>query len=400
MFYDQNGRFIRQGHAPGSWKVVSPDGRAIVCSEIGRSGIPLSLKVDDYVVGTIRTGSSLRSENCSAMTYEDINIFSGPGAAVVEVHGAGGHVYRRVRCTRRPFTNRLHAFGADVFHLSGADRGPRLERCEAAYGADDTLNIHGQFGRVIKKESDTTYYLQGVYEKGDKLEFRHQSEVELLGSATVVSVQKSAEGPSLSINEKNKATGDFLVTLDKVLDLPELTLVVMDGKRSAQDWVVRDCWFHDDFQRTMIDGAPGGLFENNTLQNVGAGLPVHFETWGPWMEGPFASNLTIRNNRFLETPAPCLEVSMHPAGPGSNKRRFLAKPVANMSIIGNYFGPTTGTPLSIHNVDGLNIHGNSIDYPADAPMPKGLDNSSSVNWLYLQDCSAVSLQDNLTPTGK
>ena len=394
MFYDERGRFIRQGHAPGSWQVV-PGSNTIVCSEIGRSGIPEALKEGDYVVGTIRTGSALRSLNCSGMTYEDVNIFSSPGAAVVERYGGGGHIYRRVRCTRRPFTNRLHAFGSDIFHLSGADRGPQLERCEAAYGADDTLNIHGRFGRVVREESGNTYFLQGVYEKGDILEFRGQTDLELLGSATVLSAEKTTEGPTVEINETYKATADFLVKLDKPLNLPELSLVVMDSKCSAQDWVVRDCWLHDDFQRTMVNGAPGGLFENNTLQNLGHGLPVHFETWGPWMEGPFASNLTIRNNRFLEVPAPHIEVSMHPAGPGSNIRRFEAKPVKNMTIAGNYFQRSTGVPLSIHNVDGLKIHGNSIDYPSDAPMAEGLANSSKVNWLYLQDCDKVSLQGNM-----
>jgi len=153
---------------------------------------------------------------------------------------------------------------------------------------------------------------------------------------------------------------------------------------------------HDNYQRTLINGSPNGLIENNTLQNVGMGICVQFETWGPWMEGPFARNLVIRNNRFVDAPpdGAAINVSMHPAGSGSNARRIAAKPVTDMSIIGNTFGRTTGVPLQVHNVDGLKIHSNSIAYPADAPAPKGLANSSTVNWLYLQDCQNVSLQDN------
>jgi hypothetical protein len=217
--------------------------------------------------------------------------------------------------------------------------------------------------------------------------------------AKVQSVRAASDGPSLAINDKYTAKGEYLVEFDKTLELPPLTLVVLDGKRSADGFILRDCWLHDNFQRTLINGSPNGLIENNTLQNVGMGICVQFETWGPWMEGPFARNLTIRNNRFLDSPpdGPVINVSMHAPGGGSTAQRLSAKPVTNMAITGNYFGTTKDAPLSIHNVNGLKIHGNSIDYPADAPAPKGLANSSTVNWLYLQDCQDVSVRDNLTP---
>jgi hypothetical protein len=215
-------------------------------------------------------------------------------------------------------------------------------------------------------------------------------------------VQPTPDGPSRAINDRYQAKGEFLVELDRALDLPELSLAVLDGKRSAAGWIVRDCWFHDDFQRTLINGSPGGLIENTTLQNVGQGLYVQFETWGPWMEGPFARDLVIRNNRFLNAPpdGSAVNVSMHPPGGGSNRRRFEAKPVTNMTITENYFGATSGVPLCIHNVDGLEIHGNNVDHPASAAMPAGLANASTVNWLYLQDCDNVIIQANRTPTGK
>jgi hypothetical protein len=53
--------------------------------------------------------------------------------------------------------------------------------------------------------------------------------------------------------------------------------------------------------------------------------------------------------------------------------------------------------LIIHNVDGLRIHDNSIDYPADAPNHVGPGNTSGVNWLYLQDCEDASIRGNQTP---
>jgi len=398
MFYDADGRFINHQHSPGTWE-ASEDGASVIVSKIERAGIPAALQPGDYVVATLRTGAALRSSDCAGMRFEAVNLWSSPGMAVFEGGGQGGNVYHGVRATRRPFTNRLQAFGADIFHLAGADRGPTLDRCELAYGADDNLNIHGSFGRVVQREGDRSYYLQGPYAAGDAIEFRHQTSLALLGCATVTSVTNTPGGPTLEISDKYKAKGEALVTIGKALDLPPLSLVVLDNKRSASGFVLRNCWLHDNFQRTLINGSPDGRIENNTLQNVGHGLVVQFETWGPWMEGPFARNLVVRNNRFIDSPPEggVLTVSMHPPGGGSNHRRFEAKPVTNLVIEGNYFGRTAATPLSIHNVDGLWVRNNVIDYPTEAPLPKGLHNTAKANWLYLQDCDSVFLLNNQAP---
>jgi hypothetical protein len=398
MFYDADGRFINHQHSPGEWR-MSEDDQSIVCEKIALAGSPSTLKAGDYVVGTLRTGAALRSNNCDGMRFESLNIWSSPGMAVNENGGAGGNQYLQVRATRRPLTNRLHAFGADIFHLAGTDRGPTLDRCEMAYGADDTLNIHGSFGRVVKARDERHFFLEGAYAVGDTIEFRDQRSVALLGVAKVLAVTALPDGPTLKISEKFTAMGNHLVELDKPLDLEPLSLVVMDGKRSAAGFILRNCWLHDDFQRTLINGSPGGLIENNTLQNLGHGISVMFETWGPWMEGPFARNLVIRNNRFLDLSpnGTAISVSMQPPGGGSGARRFQAMPVTNMTIEGNYFGRTSVPPLSIHNVDGLKIHSNSVNFPADLPAATGLANRAPFNWLYLQDCNEVFFSENLTP---
>ena len=229
MFYSADGRFINHRHSPGEWQ-LAVDSKSIECHDIGLAGIPATLSAGDYIVGTIRTGAALRSVNCASMCFEDVNIWSSPGMAVNESGGKGGHIYRRVRATRRPQTNRLHAFGADIFHLADADRGPSLIRCELAYGADDNLNIHGSFGRVVQRVDARHYYLQGAYATGDRIEFRDQRSIELLGVAKVMSARIATDGPSIPIEDKHRAKGEVLVELDKALELPPLSLVVLDGK--------------------------------------------------------------------------------------------------------------------------------------------------------------------------
>jgi hypothetical protein len=348
------------------------------------------LQAGDYVAAPVQTGAALRSVDCAQMRFEDVRIWSSPGMAVYEGGGEGGHTYLRVRATRKPRTNRLHAFGADVFHLSGADRGPTLDRCESAYAADDNLNIHGRFGRIVQKAGAGRYYMQGVYDPGDVLEFRDAISLELLGEAMVRSANRVEDGPENSINNIYTAKGEYLVELETPLDLPELALVVMDGKRSAEGFVIRNSWFHSNFQRTLINGAPGGLIENTTLQNVGSGLHIQFETWGPWMEGPFASNLVVKNNRILMPKADgaAITISMHPEQGGSDRRHFDALPVKNVEISGNEISAGTTVPVSIHNVDGLELRDNAI-----RSVQRG-GNRWGEPWLYLQDCSGVTTRSN------
>jgi hypothetical protein len=430
MFYQADGRFINHRHAPTQW-TLEDDGITMQCHS-GRFGIPAALQPGDYVVGSLRIGMALRSENCANMRYEMLNIWSGPGAAVWEGPGEGtlpehlsgfstsqdpvvpehrlngGHVYHRIRSTRRPGTNRLHAFGSDIFHLAGSDIGPTLDECELAYGSDDSFNIHGNFGRVVAAEDATQVYLQGVYASGDTLEFRDPESLELLGMAKAVEVHKATAGPVLAINETYEAKSEYLVELDQTLELPPLSLVVMDGKQSNAGFVIRNCWFHDNFQRALVNGSPGGLIEQNLFENLGYGLCVQFETWGPWMEGPFARDLVIRENRFLHC-APeevVIGVAMFPAG-GAD--RWDAMPVTNLKIEKNTIDAASGFPVKIHNVDGVHICDNDIQL---APLsrdvkradwralqePSNIWRQGSIRmaerWLDIQDCANVTVRGN------
>ena len=104
------------------------------------------------------------------------------------------------------------------------------------------------------------------------------------------------------------------------------------------------------------------------------------------MEGPFARNMVVRNNRFLNASpsASMLWVSMHPAGGGTPSRRLDAKPVTNLRIEGNLIDRSSGTPLVIHNVDGLLLEGNHIE---------GLSGSAQSDGFKLQDCVNVTLKE-------
>jgi hypothetical protein len=411
MFYREDGTFIVHRHIPTKWRMLE-DGVTIDC-EAGRYGIPKELQKGDYIVGSLRTGPALGLENCSSVHFEDIRIWSSPGSAVWEGISSnipakitGGNLYRKLQATRRPGTNRLHAFGSDIFHFASSDRGATIENCELAYGSDDTFNIHGDFGRVVNVSDSTHIYLQGEYVVGDSLEFRDSSTIELLGVASVLSVERVTDGPSVKINETFQASSEYLIEIDRPLDLTPLSLVVMDGRRSNQNFIIRNCWFHDNFQRSLINGSPGGLIENNIFENLGCGICVQFETWGPWMEGPFANDLIIRGNHFIRCgpDTSVIAVAMFPA---SDASRWDAMPVKNLTIAENHIDATSGFPMKISNVDGLIIQNNQIERnitsnkgEATNPLPDPRFNwnkgtiPETHSWLDLHDSQRITVKGN------
>ncbi len=180
-YYRPDGSYIRNGILGCSWSRRA--GTGLLDIKAPAPGV----SVGDYLACVIRTGQQLRSINCGGMCFEDVNVYAGGGMAVLEAGGPGGSVYRRVRCTRRPGTNRLHAFGADGFHFSGIGRGPMLDRCEGAYFADDEVNLHGQFGAISKTLAPDHYLLTGAYYPGQRLDFWSFTELEFLGTAMVAS---------------------------------------------------------------------------------------------------------------------------------------------------------------------------------------------------------------------
>jgi hypothetical protein len=336
-------------------------------------------KVGDYLACPTRTGQALRCSGCGGMVFEDCNIYASGGGVIGENGGAGGNVYRRLHATRRPGTNRLHAFGADGFHLSSTDKGAIIDRCEMAYLGDDHINIHGFFSTVGKRLGPAHYYLLGYYapfEVGKRIYFWDWSTVEPRGSAVVVSVKPVSDGSSRAEATKeivamNQPHSEEVseVTLDEDVDLPTGTLIDTRN-HECRGFVVKNCWFHDCFNRAfLLNGSPDGLIENNTLQNVGGGINIHFETWA-YIEGRFASNTMVRNNRILDCATGPADANAYFQGAimivlvpnGGNYLRH-STPVSNMTLTGNYIENAGGVPVYVTNMDGLTVTHNTIDRP-------------------------------------
>ncbi len=362
FYYRPDGSFILNGVIQCQW---SRDG-----DKVDVKAPAPGVETGDYMACPIRTGQTLRVIGCGGMTFEDCNLYSGGGMGVMEADGPGGDVFKRVRCTRRPGTNRLQAFGADGFHFSVLGRGPTLDECEAAYLADDEINVHGRFGSVIRKLAPNRYIMAGEdspFVQGGRLSFWDFSTLMPLGDSIIKSVSPSPDGK------------DWDVTLKQNLNLPVGTLI--DPHRmDSRYFVIRNCWFHDTPQRFLINGAPYGLIENNTFQNTGGNVNIHEESWTGWTEGCFASGTIFRNNRILGCGVGGASAEAYFQGaimvvvvPGGGNYLRHSTPIQNFTIEDNYLEDVPGVPIYVTNVNGLKIKGNVICKPFNSPGWKGFD---------------------------
>ena len=108
-----------------------------------RRGLSLSLSLlDDW---------TLAVSNSSGVVVSDVSIFSASGMAIVELDGACGHTYRRVRVVPRGATRRLHdrlepghppQRGLRARATRGGQHRPLVEDSTFSRGCDDYINIH------------------------------------------------------------------------------------------------------------------------------------------------------------------------------------------------------------------------------------------------------------------
>ena len=349
-YYRPDGSYIRNGILGCQWS--RRPGTALVDIQAPAPGV----EVGDYLACVIRTGQALRSLNCGGMVYEDVNIYAGGGMAVFEADGPGGSLYRRVRCTRRPGTNRLHAFGADGFHFNAVGKGPVLDRCEGAYFADDEVNLHGKFGQIGRRLAPNQYQMTtgsaAPFHVGQRLTFWDFVTVEPLGEARVVAVAPGGQ------------SGYVPLTLDGAPDLPVQTLIDTHAQ-DTRGFVVKNCWFHDTGQRFLLNGAPDGTIKNNTFQNIGGGVDIHEESWAGYTEGAFPSGTVFEGNRLIDM-ASGVGITLQPAG-GHYIRRSM--PTKDVKVLDNYF-ENAGT-ITADQVDGLVVAGNIFDRPFVDIGPSG-----------------------------
>ena len=358
-----------------------------------------------------------------AVTLEDITIYACPHMAFAEVGGEGGHVYRRCRVVRRPDTKRLMACNADVFHSNTVRRGPTIEECEFSHSGDDFVNIHGFFFMVHEPRSPTQVVLANQYHSdcygvGSDLGFYSFKDLRPLGDAKVVAMDpipgkdtfEACKRMPAELREQGHNIRDFhprniypfLVTLDRPVQVSRYDFVGCSD-RSGNGAIIRSNYMHDGFSRGILVKCSNALIEGNRIERDGTGsIAVAAERY--WMEGPFARDVTIRNNTIVDPGRMFLSHNWNTTKLGaitviSQGHVGLTKGMhnRNIRIEGNTITRPAACGIAVINARDCLVEGNTIEAPF-SKEPIRLGSSLRVKEpfyaIYLAEAEHVQVRGN------
>jgi hypothetical protein len=254
--------------------------------------------------------------NCGNVTLEDVTIYASPSVAVYERFGSGGNTYRRMRCVRKPETNRMMVSTRDMFHSYGMKKGPLIEDCELSYCGDDMIAIHSFFSLVAEQQAPDRLLMVTPFEcdisEGTKLDFFDFKTSEPLASAEVVRLKVLPERKSdlpkevyCRLENAGFKTRNFvdettvvLVELDRPVGLRELTCAQCYD-RCGSGAVIRNNLIYEGTMRGIFPRSRDILIENNRIERIGGPGIIHMPD-NHWFEGVFTYNSRIVNNTVVD----------------------------------------------------------------------------------------------------
>ena len=357
------------------------------------------------------------------VTLEDITIYACSHMALTEVGGVGGHVYRRCKVIRRPGTNRLLACNADVFHSVTVEHGPTIEECEFSHAADDFINLHGFFFLVQNQLSPTEVeivcqYREDAFSVGSTLRFYRFDDLAPEGSAKVLEKVliegDAAREAALKLPAEIRAKGErirdlhprqvwaFRVKLDQPVKTARYDFVGCDDC-SANGAIIRSNYFHDCYTRGVLLKSSNTLVEGNRFERIGdASLAIAAERY--WMEGPFAHDVTIRNNTILDSGVMFTSHNWNTQKLGAitviaegAHGLSAGRPNQRIVIEGNRIVRPSAVGIAVLNAQDVVIRDNVIEQPVSR-QPYRLGSSLKVKdplfAIYLAQAAGVKLEGN------
>jgi hypothetical protein len=343
-----------------------------------------SMEPGDRFVYMARGGAGaavffLFSKECSV---ENCTIYSSPGLATGAV-GADATLFRNVRITYLPGSDRLLTTDADGVHCQQNLRGPIIENCMFEGMADDSVNIYYPPNIVAKVLSPTEVEVVqgGAIEQGDTLQVFDPREGIMRGVVEAAKVENLPGGARrITFGEPVE---DVLPGTDS-----RNADTLYNVTRSGAGFVIRNNTFRWHRRHGMMLKASHGVVENNTIEHVGA-LAIVVGNDPHWPEGSVPSDITIRGNTIRgvgysmyygkDPRGAAIQVSAKAFNGGQAEQRLVRKININGNTI--YNPPSAG--IYAGACENVHIIDNAIHYQEDVSVARDtgavvLDNVTDV----------------------
>ncbi len=337
-------------------------------------------EVGDMVVFRMNACGPINTsiQYCRNITMEDYTVHSGHMGilnepSMLRENGEVDNVYfRNVRVTFGPkpegaTRDRLVTTYADAFRFAYISGHVTMEDCLAEGATDDLLSFHARHYMVTDLgENDNEFYIGTpsygiVMREGDNFAFYDESS-NLKGTAKIVSVEEVTENytpqsDAADINGYALATFYKVKLEDNNVGVNRLDFA-FDIDASSGGFVVRDSTFRNSTARGCLVQAWNGLFENNTYENLGAGLQLIGEKF--CAQGPYAKDIVIRNCSFKGCSR-YAEVKSGLFMPGASVSSEIEETgLANQNFVieGCYFEGNYGEDIHIGNTQNVILKDN------------------------------------------
>ena len=341
-------------------------------------------------------GAGVLIRSCTDVLVEDVTLHAAVSVASAVVRSENVAL-RRFDVRYRPDTKRLLTTNADGVHCQANRAGLVIENCFFEGMADDSINIYAPPNIVHEVVSETMVRVgrRNEIRPGDRLQIIDPKAGAIRGEVVAKHVET--------------IRGQYVVTFDQ----PVQGIVAGKSHTDADTiynlsacgagYVIRNNTMRYHRRHGMLLRAGAGLVENNVIEGVaGHGIVVTNEP--DWPEGPFARDITIRNNTIRgvgyargyggDDRGGAIQIR------GTRLGHELATGRAQREIrlINNTIINTPGTAIAIGAAQDVYLAGNTISAETTAPIYRAtaaivLDN---VDRTVITDCTITDRRERTT----
>jgi hypothetical protein len=167
--------------------------------------------------------------------------------------------------------------------------------------------------------------------------------------------------------------------------------IIMNSRYDSRNFIIRNCYFHENRARGMLCNSPDGLVEHNRFfHNQGSAILCLTDCGPTWCEGPGAQNIVFRENTFEQANSCGSSNGATIATYAKNGGVISGYPVIkNILIENNIFKECPGPFLYAQSFKSISLVRNTFSNSEKPPLDVKLRGS-----IVAQNGSVLQVEDN------
>lgn len=253
----------------------------------------------------MRTHPAFYITNSQDVVCKDIIIYHCTGMAVISQFTKNIHL-EQFHILMHPEKKRIFTATADGFHFVYCTGQLHIKDCKLENQLDDPVNIHGIYGRIHKKLSETEFIVELVegMQKGVQLGQKGER-FAILNNETML---EEAESTLEHIEMLNR---DFMYMRFSRAIVACKEGYVVENKEYVPNVLIEGCLFRNNRARGLLLTSAGQVIvRKNVFQNAGAAILIEGDS-NYWFESGGTNYISVCDNQFID----CAYVSDWGAAP-------------------------------------------------------------------------------------